>query len=156
MTLAYDIGLARLPLGVEGIEFLLEPLVGRCAGVDRAAYGESGARVISPGHGPLRSNANVPPFPHRAIGAKDQQARDERQCRCVAKFSAAMRRTPGPRHLLAFRLHLSRDLRSHCNSYRHLCARRANRIKVPGDRARRRSCSAIGNIGVRHGYFSVG
>jgi hypothetical protein len=31
MTLAHDIGLARLPLGVERIEFLLEPLVGRFA-----------------------------------------------------------------------------------------------------------------------------
>ena len=37
MTLAHDIGLARLPLGVERIEFLLEALVGRLAGVDRAA-----------------------------------------------------------------------------------------------------------------------
>ena len=31
----------------------LEPLVGRLASVDRAADGESGARVINPGHGPL-------------------------------------------------------------------------------------------------------
>ena len=36
MTLAYDIGLARLPLGVERIEFLIEALVGRFSGVDRA------------------------------------------------------------------------------------------------------------------------
>ena len=33
MTLAHDIGLARLPLGVERIEFLLEALVGRFSGV---------------------------------------------------------------------------------------------------------------------------
>jgi hypothetical protein len=32
MTLAHDVGLARLPLGVERIEFLLEALVGRFAG----------------------------------------------------------------------------------------------------------------------------
>ena len=51
MTLAHDIGLARLPLGVERIEFLLEPLVGRFSGVDRAADGQPGSRGISPGHG---------------------------------------------------------------------------------------------------------
>jgi hypothetical protein len=37
MPLAHDIGLARLPLSIERIEFLLEALVGRLAGVDRAA-----------------------------------------------------------------------------------------------------------------------
>jgi len=31
MTLAHDIGLASLPLGVERVEFLLEALVGRFA-----------------------------------------------------------------------------------------------------------------------------
>ena len=60
MTLAHDIGLARLPLGVERIEFLLEPLVGRLASVDRAADGESGARVINPGHGPLSRLSKSP------------------------------------------------------------------------------------------------
>ncbi len=53
MTLAHDIGLASLPLSIERIEFLLEPLVGRFAGVDRAADGEPGSRRISPGHGLL-------------------------------------------------------------------------------------------------------
>jgi hypothetical protein len=47
MTLAYDIGLASLPLGVERIEFLLEALVGRFAGVDRAVDGQPGSGVIS-------------------------------------------------------------------------------------------------------------
>src|SRR3984893_18586405 len=51
MTLAYDIGLARLPLSIERIEFLLEAFVGRFAGVDRAADGEPSSRGISPGHG---------------------------------------------------------------------------------------------------------
>ena len=51
MPLAHDIGLARLPLSIERIEFLLEPLVGRFAGVDRAADGEPGSRGINPGHG---------------------------------------------------------------------------------------------------------
>ena len=36
MMLAHDISLARLPLRVERVEFLVEPLVGRFAGVDRA------------------------------------------------------------------------------------------------------------------------
>jgi hypothetical protein len=53
MTLAHDIGLASLPLGVERVEFLIEALVGRFSGVDRAAEGESGLHVINPGHGPL-------------------------------------------------------------------------------------------------------
>ena len=52
MTLAHDIGLARLPLGVERLEFLLEALVGRFAGVDRAADGERGSGVISPAPSP--------------------------------------------------------------------------------------------------------
>jgi hypothetical protein len=51
MSLAHDIGLARLSLGIERIEFLLEALVGRFAGVDRAADDEPGSRGISPGHG---------------------------------------------------------------------------------------------------------
>jgi hypothetical protein len=42
VPLAHDVGLARLPLGVERIELLLEALVGRFSGVDRAADGESG------------------------------------------------------------------------------------------------------------------
>jgi hypothetical protein len=42
MTLTHDIGLASLPLCVERIEFLLEALVGRFSGVDRAADGEPG------------------------------------------------------------------------------------------------------------------
>ena len=37
MTLAHDIGLASFPLGVERVELLLEPIVGRFARVDRAA-----------------------------------------------------------------------------------------------------------------------
>ena len=36
MRLALDVGLARLPLGVEGIEVLFEPLVGRDPRIDRA------------------------------------------------------------------------------------------------------------------------
>jgi hypothetical protein len=51
MPLAHDVGLARLPLSIERIEFLREGLVGRFAGVDRAADGEPGPAVISPGHG---------------------------------------------------------------------------------------------------------
>jgi hypothetical protein len=52
VTLAHDIGLARLPLGVERIEFLLEALVGRFAGVDRATDGEPGSCEISLRHRP--------------------------------------------------------------------------------------------------------
>ncbi len=37
MGLAADIGLRRLLLGVEGVELLVEPVLGRDAGVDRAA-----------------------------------------------------------------------------------------------------------------------
>jgi hypothetical protein len=50
---------------------------------------------------------NVPPFSHRAIGAKDQQARDERQCRPVCRkvqcLDAQGTGTPSPVSLsLAF------------------------------------------------------
>ena len=37
--LAADVGLARLALGVEGVELLLQPLLGALAGVDRTADG---------------------------------------------------------------------------------------------------------------------
>ena len=37
MRLALDVGLGSLPLGVEGVEVLFEPLLGRDAGIDRAA-----------------------------------------------------------------------------------------------------------------------
>ncbi len=53
MTLAHDIGFASLPLGIERIEFLLEALVGRFAGVDGAADGQPGSDAISPRHRPL-------------------------------------------------------------------------------------------------------
>src|SRR5580704_9057541 len=46
MTLAHDVGLASLPLCVERIEFLLEALVGRFSGVDRAADGGPGSCEI--------------------------------------------------------------------------------------------------------------
>ena len=45
MLLAADIRLAGLPLGVEGVEFLLEPFLGRFARVDRAADAAA-ARVL--------------------------------------------------------------------------------------------------------------
>ena len=37
VRLASDVGLARLPLGVEGLEFLLEPLLGREARTRRCS-----------------------------------------------------------------------------------------------------------------------
>ena len=52
MTLAHDVGLARLPLSIERIEFLLEALVGRFSGVDRAADGGPGSCEISLRHRP--------------------------------------------------------------------------------------------------------
>jgi hypothetical protein len=52
MTLARDVGLASLPLSVERIEFLLEALVGRFSGVDRAADGGPGSCEISLRHRP--------------------------------------------------------------------------------------------------------
>ena len=53
MTLAHDIGLASLPLGVERIELLLESLIGRLSGVDRTTEGEPGSGSISPSHDSL-------------------------------------------------------------------------------------------------------
>jgi hypothetical protein len=39
MRLALDIGFAGLPLGVERVEFKIEIMLGRFAGIDRAALG---------------------------------------------------------------------------------------------------------------------
>jgi hypothetical protein len=44
---------ARLPLGVERIELLLESLIGRLSGEDRTTEGEPGSGLISPSHGSL-------------------------------------------------------------------------------------------------------
>jgi hypothetical protein len=46
MTLAHDIG-PSLPLGVERIEFLIEALVGRFSGVDRAAELWGGGLLVN-------------------------------------------------------------------------------------------------------------
>jgi hypothetical protein len=48
--LALDVGLRRLPLGVEGVELLFEPMIGRDAGVDRATLRllDSGLRRTLP------------------------------------------------------------------------------------------------------------
>src|SRR3984893_4096541 len=59
MRLALDIGLAGLPLGIERVEFEIEIVLGRFAGVDRAALGLGNDRL----HG-LRS-----PSPTRGLCA---------------------------------------------------------------------------------------
>src|SRR6202051_3995293 len=46
MTLARDVGLTCFALRVERVEFLLETLVGRFAGVDRATKNHAGLRAI--------------------------------------------------------------------------------------------------------------
>ena len=53
VTLARDIGLASLALGVKRIKLLLEPLVGRFSSVDRAADRGRGSCSISPRDGAL-------------------------------------------------------------------------------------------------------
>ena len=50
MTLAHDIGLACLPLGIERVEFLLEAFLRRFSGESRSGR-LAGARMISPRHG---------------------------------------------------------------------------------------------------------
>ena len=58
-ALALDVGQPRLALGVEGVELLLQPLLGGLAGVDRAAElaGRRGAHAL-----PLRRPKNSGPF----------------------------------------------------------------------------------------------
>ena len=53
VSLALDVGLGRLTLGVEGIEVLLKPLVGRDAGVDRTA--QAPPRTSRNGAGPRQA-----------------------------------------------------------------------------------------------------
>src|SRR5271165_2191255 len=60
MTLTDDIGLTSLALGVERIELLLEPFVGRFSGVNRAAGGRRGSPGISPRHGALAQSNEGP------------------------------------------------------------------------------------------------
>jgi hypothetical protein len=50
MTLARDIGLTSLPLSVERVELLLEPIVGRFPGVDRATGNCTGFWAIKLPH----------------------------------------------------------------------------------------------------------
>jgi hypothetical protein len=46
MRLALDVGLACLPLGVEGVEVLFEPLLGRDARIDGAPQAASGRLIL--------------------------------------------------------------------------------------------------------------
>src|ERR1700730_9064481 len=52
MRLALDIGLAGFPLGIERVEFEIEIMLGRFAGVDRAAlgFGTTGFMICAPRH----------------------------------------------------------------------------------------------------------
>ena len=47
MGLALDVGLRRLALGIQGVEVLIQPMVGRDPRVDGAAQ----AFLLGPGHG---------------------------------------------------------------------------------------------------------
>src|ERR1700733_3438847 len=64
MRLALDVGLARLPLGVEGIEILLKPLLGRDARIDGAPQAAPDRLVLhgeaSPADAPFALQALVP------------------------------------------------------------------------------------------------
>jgi hypothetical protein len=50
--LALDVGVACFPLGVEGIEILLEPVVGRDARIDGATQAASGRLILHGGASP--------------------------------------------------------------------------------------------------------
>ena len=58
VRLALDVGLTRLPLGVEGIEILLKSLVGRDARIDGAPQAASG-RLILHGDASRRPNGRA-------------------------------------------------------------------------------------------------
>ena len=62
MRLAADIGLRGIILGVEGIKVLLQPLVSRDAGIDRAANGRSGRHAEDRCDGLSRRPKNRGPF----------------------------------------------------------------------------------------------
>ena len=50
MTLARDVGLTCFALGVERVELLLEPIIGRLPRVDRATENHAGLRAIRLSH----------------------------------------------------------------------------------------------------------
>ena len=64
VRLALDVGLARLPLSVEGVEILLEPLVGRDARIDGAPQAASDRVILhgdaSPADAPFALQTAVP------------------------------------------------------------------------------------------------
>ena len=72
MGLAADIGLRGIILGVERVEVLLEPLVGRDAGIDRAAnrLRRSGLHDEDPFDGLSRRPKNFGPFQRVPVIAK--------------------------------------------------------------------------------------
>src|SRR5271168_1759677 len=52
VRLALNVGLARLPLGVEGVEVLLKPLIGRNGRIDSATQAASGRLILHGGEFP--------------------------------------------------------------------------------------------------------
>ncbi len=67
MTLARDIGLTGFALRVERVELLLEPIVGRFSGVDRATKTLAGLRAIRLPHvhPPRSRRSGLLPFSNR-------------------------------------------------------------------------------------------
>ena len=72
MGLASDIGLRGIVLGIERVEVLLEPLVGRDAGIDRAAnrFCGSGLHAETSFLGLSRRPKNLGPFQRVPVMAK--------------------------------------------------------------------------------------
>src|ERR1700723_1207337 len=64
MRLAFDVGLRGLPLGVEGVEVLFKPLLGRDARIDGATQAASGRLILhgdaSPADAPFALQTAVP------------------------------------------------------------------------------------------------
>ena len=80
MSLAADISCAGFALGVEGIEVLLEPMVGRDPRIDRASSGgrrrgRMSARAPTPTHGAPLPSLSTPDVPALSAGAIVSAAR---------------------------------------------------------------------------------
>jgi hypothetical protein len=82
MSLAGDVGEARLTLGIERVELLLEPIFGRLAGVDRATRASRLCRLRAcaiPSHHPTFGlGSAVAALPNRRSGGQTSVFRSRR------------------------------------------------------------------------------
>ena len=97
MGLASDIGLRGVILGVEGIKVLLQPLLSRDTGIDRAANRRFGCHAMDPFDGLSRRPKNRGPFQRVPVIAK-ATAGSQHQGHPTGRLVRHCRTNADPRH----------------------------------------------------------